>query len=458
MSSITSARTLTAACLGVAALAFLTPPATALPAPFSGDSYAQAPQKGVETSTNVGIARVATGVSAPAADARIVRLLPGRMASSLLGGAPSAVLAVEVRDSASGRLVYSKRGTSSLRGASTNKLFTAAVALKTMRPAHRLVTKARLGSVSGTTAALSLVAGGDPLLTSAQLDELATRTVTALRARGITRVNVSIDDTLFPTPTPAVGWPSSYGLDVVRPVRPLVRDGRMLNDVATDAGRYFASRVAVHGGTHVAATYTGRAHFATSRPTLASTPGHTVEQAVRKMLQISDNDIAEMLFRLSAHADGQPATWSGGIQTARAELATLGVPLSGVVLHDGSGASRDDRLTARALTVLLDVAVNKTAHPELSSIYYGRAMPVAGRTGSLSGRYLSAPSKCTAGLTVAKTGALRDVLSLAGITVGADGARRSFTILLENPPTDRYGGRPVRIAIDGLVATIAGCW
>ncbi|MEI6374054.1 MAG: D-alanyl-D-alanine carboxypeptidase, partial [Actinomycetes bacterium] len=397
-------------------------------------------------------------VSAAAADARIVRLLPGRMASSLLGGAPGAILAIEVRDSASGRLVYAKQNTTGLRGASTNKLFTAAVAFETMGPSHRLVTKARLGTVSGTTAALSLVGGGDPLLTSAQLDALAARTVTALRARGLKQVSVSIDDTLFAPPTPAVGWPSSYGLDVVRPVRPLVRDGRMLTDVATDAGKYFAARVAVHGGSQVSATYTGRAHFTSSRPTLASTSGHTVEQAVRQMLQISDNDIAEMLFRLSAHADRMPATWSGGIQTVRNQMKKLGVPLANVVFRDGSGASREDRLTALSLTVLLDIVVNKIAHPELSSIYYGRAMPVAGRTGSLSGRYLSAPSSCAAGLTVAKTGALHDVLSLAGITVGADGARRSFTILLENPPTDRYGGRPVRVAIDGLVATIAGCW
>ena len=107
---------------------------------------------------------------------------------------------------------------------------------------------------------------------------------------------------------------------------------------------------------------------------------------------------------------------------------------------------------------MLERAVNVLAHPALAPIYVGRAMPVAARSGSLAWRYATTPSRCAAGKVVAKTGALHDVLSLSGVTMGADGHPKTFAILLENPPTDRYGGSEVRIAIDGLAATITGCW
>ena len=404
-------------------------------------------------------------LAASSTDARISSLLPRRMASSRLGGATGAVLAVEVRDARTHRLVFSRGGTSSLRGASTAKLFTSTVALQTMGGDHRLVTRVRLGTISRaggvTSATVSLVAGGDPLLASSDLDALAQRAVTALRSRGVTKVSVTVDDTLFAPPTRPRGWPASYGLDVVRPVRALVRDGRMLTDVTTDAGRYFSARVAARGtagGTTVQASFGGRLRLSPGRPTLASTPGHTVEQAVRQMLKVSDNQIAEMLFRLSALATGRTATWAGGQATAVSVLGRLGVPLDGVRIIDGSGASRDDRLTARALAIVLERAVNVRAHPALAPIYVGRAMPVAARSGSLAWRYSTAPSRCAAGKVVAKTGALHDVLSLSGVTVGADGHPKTFAILLENPPTDRYGGSEVRVAIDGLAATITGCW
>ena len=404
-------------------------------------------------------------LAASSTDARISFLLPGRMASSRLGGAAGSVLAVEVRDAATHRLVFSRGGTRGLRGASTAKLFTSAVALQTMGGDHRLVTWVRLGPISGTdgirSATVSLVAGGDPLLASSDLDTLAQRTVAALRSRGISKVSVTIDDTLFAPPTRPSGWPDSYGRDVVRPVRALVRDGRLLTDVSTDAGRYFTARVAARGalgGPTVRASYGGRLHLSPARPTLAATTGHTVEQSVRQMLLESDNQIAEMLFRLSALATGRSATWTGAQKTAMKVLGHLGVPLAGVRIIDGSGASRDSRLTARALTIVLERAVDVRANPALAPLYVGRAMPVAARSGTLAERFATTPSSCAAGKIVAKTGALHDVQALSGVTTGTDGHLKAFAILLENPPLDRYSVSAVRVAIDGLAATITGCW
>jgi len=390
------------------------------------------------------------------ADGRIARLLPGRMDSSRLGaGTDGSVLAVHVVDARSGAVVFSEYGNRPLRGASTMKVITAVAALRTLGREHRFPTPVRLLSTSADGAArIALVGGGDPLLTSAQLRGLATRTAAALRARGVTRATVVIDDSLFPPPTPALGWRSDYQPDVVRPVRALVRDSAAVMDSGADAGRHFAEQL----DALVPTAYAGRATTSPTRPVLATTSGSTVEQAVRRMLLISENNVAEMLLRHAALASGRAPTWEGGSATAVEVLADLDIPLDGFVMRDGSGASRASRVTGRTLTTVLQRAVDTLHHRELWPIYAGRGMPTAGRTGSLDWRYRTAPSECAAGTVVAKTGALFDVLSLAGVTTGADGRPKAFAILLANPPTWRHDGRAIRVAIDGLAATITGCW
>ena len=404
--------------------------------------------------------------SRSAADARIARLLPSRIDIPQLGSeSASSVLAVDVWNPETGQAVYSHLANRSMRAASNMKLVTATVALQLMGRSRKLLTLARLGTVTGTgsqrRAVVTIVGGGDPLLTSADLNALAVHALRAARARGIRKLVVHLDDSQFPVPTMAPGWAADQMPDTIRPVRSLVRDGYLLMDVATDAATYFASRLSALGArfsTPITARWAGRAHSSRADPLLATTAGHTVEQAVDEMLQVSDNQTAEMLFRLSALAAGRPATWAGASANARSIMSSLGVPLSGVALVDGSGLSRNDRQTARMLTTVLTRTIDIRHYPRLWPIYWGGGMPIAGRTGSLAGRYHSAPSICAAGIAHAKTGSLHDVLSLRGVTTGADGSPRAFSLLLNNPPTSSYSGSELRAALDGLVATITGCW
>ena len=71
------------------------------------------------------------------------------------------------------------------------------------------------------------------------------------------------------------------------------------------------------------------------------------------MLLISDNDIAEMLFRNNAIAAGSGGSWAGARVTETVELKKLGVPITGWALYDGSGVSRTDRVSARGLVSIL---------------------------------------------------------------------------------------------------------
>ena len=444
--------------------------------------------------------RTALPAAAVAANARIARKLALRVKAKRLGR----VIGVRVVDAASSAGVWSTHAMTPYLPASNNKLVTAVTALTTMGASRRLATSVRLAplpraprptpsptptspspattspspattSATPTTTSPSpttttptptptptpapvrtvhLVAGGDPLLTSANLRGLAETTATALKAKGSRTARVALDDTLFPSPTNGPGWRSGYVPDVVRPVRALVRDWNVEWDVAADAARYFTARLKAAG---IAATYVGRSKASTSAPTIASYAGHTIGSAVTAMMLPSDNHIAEMLFRLSALATGRAATWAGASAAARSVLTSLQVPLAGVVLADGSGVSRADRLTPAALTTLLLRVADSTRYPKLRTLYYGQGMPVAGRTGTLSNRYRVAPSSCARGKVLAKTGTLHDVVALSGITPGADGRLKVFSVLVNAVP-DSADKTLVRRAVDNLAATVTGCW
>jgi D-alanyl-D-alanine carboxypeptidase/D-alanyl-D-alanine-endopeptidase (penicillin-binding protein 4) len=58
------------------------------------------------------------------------------------------------------------------------------------------------------------------------------------------------------------------------------------------------------------------------------------------------------------------------------------------------------------------------------------------------------------GRLVAKTGTQRDVVALSGVTTGTDGRRQVFSFIVNGPASSLT----VRRAVDGLAATVTGCW
>jgi D-alanyl-D-alanine carboxypeptidase/D-alanyl-D-alanine-endopeptidase (penicillin-binding protein 4) len=406
-----------------------------------------------------------TRVSTTTANARIGRVLMTRSTSKVLGTR----FTMTVWDTASGSYIFRRRAGASLRGASTTKVLTAVGALATLGPDHRFPTTVRAGA---TADEIVLVAGGDPLLSSADLRTLAGATVSAMGlttpppaapvpaasatapAAETRSITVRADDSLFTGSGQSRGWPSSYLPWQVRPVGAFARDDRKVRDATRDAGAYFAAALR---GLGVTATYAGEARPAPTAATLASFPGHSVAEAVSRALLISDNDTAEMLFRHIAVARGLPGTWAGARQALADTLRELRVPLDGVRIVDGSGLSLEGRLTAGALTSALARALSPQ-HPELAGIRGW--LPVAGRTGTLKTgykRFHSTPAKCAAGLIQAKTGTVADAIALAGYAAGADGRTKIFVSIVNSRPT-RYSRVTTRTAVDRATSSITGCW
>ncbi|KUJ65794.1 peptidase S13 [Streptomyces albus subsp. albus] len=379
------------------------------------------------------------------ADQRIAGNLNVRVDDPRLGPEVSGV----VLDAKSDKVIWGHNASTALMPASNAKLFTAATALTVLGPDHRFTTK-----VTYTNGTLTLVGGGDRMLTTADLKALAETAVTTLEARGVETVRVRVDDSLFPAPTLANGWRPDYYPEEVAPVRALVVDGHSVLDTSLDAGQVFASQLTAAGiGVE---GEVGRGRAGRAEETLGRHRSPELSTVVKRMLKVSDNNIAETLLRMSALGAGRPATFEGGTATVRKVLGErYGVPLAGVQLYDGSGLSRADRIPATALAEVLDVA---TDHRQtLGAVIDG--LPVAGEAGSTLGpewgRFDDPHSLCAVGKVSAKTGTLTGAIALSGVTRGEDGRIRVFSFV-ENGAT--AGPADIKDAMDGLAATVNGCW
>ncbi len=379
--------------------------------------------------------------AASPADDRIERGIASGMRAPALGSDAT----VHVRDVATDGAVANDGGDERQVPASTMKVVTAATALITFGERHRFATRVVESSSAGRVV---LVGGGDPMLTRDDVADLAARTARKLRQAGVTSVVVDVDDYLFPQPTDAEGWAPGDRPTYAAAVRPLGFVGEYSNDTVLTAWSAFVQGVRAKG---VDARSGSRVVAAPGSPRIAVIRPHTLREAVDLMLRVSENNVAEVLFRQVALARGYPATWSSSSAAAQEALRELSLSTWRLRLVDGSGLSGRNRLTATSLTELLDVAMSD---PRLDALIDG--LPVAGRTGTLVNRFAAPPASCARGEVAAKTGSLTGVSTLAGVTQGRDGRWRSFAILVNERPA-AYPTSATSLAIDSVAAVVQGC-
>ncbi len=419
------------------------------------DAAATARTSGAATGTPATATRTATATATGTtagftpAQLRMQRMLSTRVRNPIFGSNVSGF----VVDHASGSAVWGRYSATGMVPASTTKVLTAVAALRVLGPDSRVTTRVRRGGRTTTTQVVYLVGAGDQALSSAGIDQLAAQTIRALGPLGGRRVTVGVDDSLFPAPRLSPGWSSSYYPHNVAPVRALIRDQREVYDTAIDAGTYLRSRLSARG---VAVGSVVRAKAPAGSTVLAAKLSPPVRTMVGTMLRRSDNDYAEGLMRLAAVRLGYAGTWQNGTAVVRWVLSKLGVPLTNVRLYDGSGLSRWNRIPARTLTAALRASV-WPSRPDLNAIYASDALPLSGVTGTLSsdfGRYTTWPSSCARGDIRAKTGTLRDVVTLAGLATAVDGRKYFFAFMVNGPSSTLS----LKRAVDGLAATVTGCW
>lgn len=362
----------------------------------------------------------------------------------------------------SAQVVY-RHGSGASTPASTTKLLTTTAALSVLGPATRFDTVVRQ---SGDR--IVLVGGGDPFLAStraaakglyparATLADLAIRTAAALVAQGRTTVSLAYDDSLFTGPRINPAWPATYVPEnVVPPITALWADegrdaaGHYVADPSRAAAATFARQLAGHGITVAGPVRAGVG--SATEPQIAAVHSAPLDQVVEHTLAVSDNNAAEVIGHHVGLAVRHEASFAGGAAAVMQVLGQLGVNLAGSTVHDGSGLSRENRLTADTLLGVLRVA-SSPEHPELRAVVTG--LPVAGFTGSLQWRFDDAPAAAR-GRVRAKTGTLTGVNGLAGVVTDVDGNRMAFVAIADKV------ARPQTLAarhdIDLIAAALAAC-
>jgi len=146
-----------------------------------------------------------------------------------------------------------------------------------------------------------------------------------------------------------------------------------------------------------------------------------------RMLEDSSNFDAEQCLRCLGQKQGGDGSLAGGMAVMHRQLVELlGELPVGVALLDGSGLSKDNRLTAGMLLGSL-----QSSHRGPGGKLLREALPVAGRSGTLEDRFAQSD---LIGRVRAKTGWIRGASALSGMVERRDGTVRWFSILMNYDP------------------------
>ena len=181
---------------------------------------------------------------------------------------------------------------------------------------------------------------------------------------------------------------------------------------------------------------------ATPRLVLAEHVSVPLSDSVKLINKISQNLHTEMLLRVTARQSG---TWNTPDELMKFPAdfyATAGIDPDDIVQRDGSGLSRHDLVTARAIVQLLKYAQNQ---PWFTPFY--DSLPVAGTDGTLEPLM---KNTVAASHIHAKTGSLEHVRTRSGYADTLGGRRLIFSFLSNN-----QGGKNHE-ALDTLDALCVG--
>ena len=155
--------------------------------------------------------------------------------------------------------------------------------------------------------------------------------------------------------------------------------------------------------------------------------------------KFSNNLMARhLLLTLAAEGGQTPATAASGVERVRSWLRRSGIDASGLVLANGSGLSRETRITADALGRILMAAYRGPRMPEFMA-----SLPVVGVDGTMRQRLADHP---VAGRAHIKTGSIDQVSAMGGYVIDRHDRRWAIVAMI-NHPRIRQRGMPAQDAL-----------
>jgi len=188
---------------------------------------------------------------------------------------------------------------------------------------------------------------------------------------------------------------------------------------------------------------------------LAQHLARPLAEVTRNINKVSDNTITRMVLLNLGTLDSQTTQVSPTSQTTtttlqkgeaeiRAWLKQRGIDDSGLVIENGSGLSRLERISASQLAGVLHAASRSKWAPEFMS-----SLPIIAVDGSMRNR-LKGTNAAEFGRI--KTGSLRNVVAVAGYVPDAGGQQHIVVAMINDANAISAGGRAI---LDKLIEWVA---
>jgi D-alanyl-D-alanine carboxypeptidase/D-alanyl-D-alanine-endopeptidase (penicillin-binding protein 4) len=159
-------------------------------------------------------------------------------------------------------------------------------------------------------------------------------------------------------------------------------------------------------------------------------------EVIRLVNKYSINPMARMVFlSLALDAGGNPASTAAAETVAKDWLRERGIACPELVLDNGSGLSREARISADCMARILTDAWHNRYFTELAA-----SLPLGGEDGTLRNRFLEHRGE---GRVRLKTGHLNGVGAVAGWVTDQSGQLLSVVAIVNHPGAQYAGGQQV---------------
>ena len=147
---------------------------------------------------------------------------------------------------------------------------------------------------------------------------------------------------------------------------------------------------------------------------------------IRDINKWSNNLMArQLLLTLAAEKNGTPATEEGGAAAIKSWLAGKDLRFDELVIENGSGLSRTERISAEHLGEMLVSAFRSPVMPELMA-----SLPILAADGTVKKRLNDSQAS---GRVHVKTGSIDGVSAIAGYEIDANNHRHVLLMLVNHP-------------------------
>lgn len=163
-------------------------------------------------------------------------------------------------------------------------------------------------------------------------------------------------------------------------------------------------------------------------------------EIVRITNKYSSNVMARtLLLTVAAEASGTPATTAAGEAAIRAMFASRGLEFPDLVIGNGSGLSREARISGDSMARLLISAWKSRYAPEFLA-----SLSLGGLDGTLRERFgkIDDPSRIRM-----KTGTLKNVSTIAGYVTGKSGRHYAVVVYVNHPGAQNGVGELIHGAV-----------